>query len=144
MASAQDKTPTRTPDRRDKNGLPMSSCDLHIACRSCLRGGGQYCSRAVPCSVCTHWTEAMWNASEDAERRSAVKRDKRESKESGKSPASLMPPPKEVPKSKKLLRPSSSRRRDRSMGEDAEWSPGELHSTGATPQSDPGNTYVSW
>ena len=105
------KAPLRTPDLRDLNGHPMSSWDLHIACCTCLKGVGQFCSRAIPCPVWEHWTDAMWRASEDAERRSATKREqrrRRREQRAGQSSPSLMLPPREVPK--KLPKASSTRR----------------------------------
>ena len=87
----------------------------------------------------------MWEASEDAERRSAIKRarrrrirdDKEKAKPSERSVEKvsadhLMPPPKEVPR--KFFRASSTHRRDKSMGDDAVWSPLESYSSGAAPQ----------
>ena len=120
------KAPKKPTDRRDTNGHPMSSWDMHVACRSCLRGMGQFCTRAAPCTVCAKWTDAMWRASEDAERRSALKRAQRRRKReqrAGQASPVLMPPPKEIPR--RVVKTSSTRRRDRSMGEDADWMPEE-------------------
>ena len=122
---------SQAPDARrigkhDNNGHPMSTWDHHFACRSCLRSIGQVCSRSSPCEVCSSWTDKMWTATENAERRSEVKRLARLRTRQAKAQpdtSSLMPPPVGH-----LLTHASTckpREQDRSVGEDADWSPVE-------------------
>ena len=129
---------SKRPGRHDQNGHPMSAWDKHFACRSCLRSVGQHCSRATPYTVCAEWTEKMWTAAEDAERRSEIKRlarqRRREAKVKEQVSSTLMPPPLGVPKKSHT---PSARRRDRSMGEDAEWSPVEAPPSGASAPPSP-------
>ena len=97
----------------------------------------------MPCLVGQSWTVGLREACEDAEIQSAQKRERRrrirEAKETEKSlgPSAetisadrLMPPPREVPR--KVLKSSSSHRRNMSMGADADWSPLESYSSGAS------------
>ena len=86
----------------------------------------------------------MWEAFEDAELQSAQKRERRrrawEAKEAAGTSArrasphetlsveKLMPPPRNIPR--RVLKSSSTHRRNASMGADAEWSPLESHSGG--------------
>ena len=137
------KSGAKTQTRCDKQGHPLAHWDNHSACRTCLRAVGIKCSRLTPCNVCQCWTIEMWEAFEDAEYRSAQKRDRRRclcsggkgsccgrSRSSpsardalgGEAYASTQGP------SRRALKSSSAHRRNTSMGADAEWSPWESNS----------------
>ena len=64
------------PPRYDKQGHPLAYWDDHPSCRTCLHGVGILCTRHTPCNTCKKWTDDMW--AEDAEIRSAHKREKRQ------------------------------------------------------------------
>ena len=134
LGSSMNPSDSKAPDTQrvgkyDNQGHPMSSWDHHYACRSCLRSIRQVCCRAAPCEVCKSWTDQMWRETENAERRLEVKRLARLKKQQAKAmpDTSLMPPPLGVPR--KSRKPQE---RDRSAGEDADWSPVEHSSPSVT------------
>ena len=127
-------------------GHPLAYWDDLPSCRTCLHGVGIFCTRQTPCNTCKGWTDDMWAAFEDAEIRSAHKREKhrliRVAKEavasSSHAPSpeilsadTLMPPPPDPPR--RVLKSSSTGRCNASMGADADWSPLESHPSGGTP-----------
>ena len=115
-------------------GHPLAYWDDHPSSRTCLPGVRIFFTRNMPCNTCKAWSEDMWAAFENAEIRSAHKREKRrllraakEAAASGSrppSPESLsavvhMPPPSDPPR--RVLKSSSTSRRNASMGADADW-----------------------